>query len=60
MHPVVGLVGVKAVAVVLVELSEDSIDGFSELLIGVSHFDFQLIIDISLRTIGFNVSILPD
>ena len=44
---VVSLISIKRVASILVELSEDGIDGISELLIGISHFDFQLIINIS-------------
>lgn len=54
---VVGLIGIKGVAVVLVELSEDGINGFSELLVGISHFDFQYITNISSIRAAFIIGI---
>jgi hypothetical protein len=41
-NKVVDLVLVKGVAAILVELSEDGIDGLSELLIGIAHSFFKI------------------
>jgi hypothetical protein len=44
---VINFVLVQAVAVVLIELSENSIDSVSQLLVSVAHLKYQSIINIS-------------